>query len=106
MRQKNSSKNYVEKNQKGTNWKEQEPKRAQTKKSKNQKQQEPKTAGTKNSTNQKGQEPKSGYLWKIAIFQPKYNSFFTWELRLNKWQQFDWNMIVNIFSVPEKESVT
>ena len=36
---------------------------------------EPKTAQTKKDTNQKGHEPKSGYLWKIAIFQPKYNSF-------------------------------
>ena len=66
------------------NQNENEPKRARTKNSTNQKQQEPKTARTKNSMNQKGQEPKSGYLWKIAIFQPKYNSFFTWELRLNK----------------------
>ena len=60
----------------------------------------------RNSMNQKGHKPKSGYLWKIAIFQPKYNSFFTWESRLNKWQQFDWNVIVNICSVPEKESFT
>ena len=58
MRQKNSSKNYVEKNQKGTNWKEQEPKRAQTKKSKNQKEHKPKTARTKKGTNQKQHEPK------------------------------------------------
>ena len=33
----------------------------------------------------------------------KIQFFCFWELRLNK---FDWNVIVNIFSVPEKESLT
>ena len=73
---------------KNTNQKENEPKRAQTKKGTIQKGHEPKTAQTKKCTNQKQHETKKGtnqkqhepkrdrrYMWKIAIFQPKYNSF-------------------------------
>ena len=43
----------------------------------NQKEHEPNSAQTKKGTNQKQHEPKRDRrnLWKIAIFQPKYNSF-------------------------------
>ena len=70
------------------NQKEYEPKRAQTKKGTIQKGHEAKTAQTKKCTNQKQHKTKKGtnqkqhepkrdrrYMWKIAIFQPKYNSF-------------------------------
>ena len=57
------------------NQKEHKPKIAQTKNGTSLKGHESKTAGTKNGRNQKGHESKSGYLWKIEIFQPKYNSF-------------------------------
>ena len=69
----------------------------------NQKQHKPKTAQTKKGRNQKGARTKKWLLVENCIISTKIQFVCFWELRLNK---FDWNVIVNIFSVPEKESLT
>ena len=63
---KNSSKNYIEKNQKGH-----KPKGVRTKKSTSKKKHKPKRARTKMNTNQKGHEPKRAQTKNSTNYNPE-----------------------------------